>query len=110
MADEPRPRREKRRKVFQPARIGSGSEWLRAHLLDISSAGALVYCEEAQAAPARLLVEAAECDLGHATIVWRRGNRLGIRFERPLDEPTLQRVELYPDGICAQLGDAPPLR
>lgn len=74
-----------RRKVFQPAALRVGAAPVKAHVLDISLGGARLHCA-ARCAPGAA-VEVSACAVTvRGRIMWRVGDRLGIRFDRLLGD------------------------
>ncbi|HVF94092.1 MAG TPA: PilZ domain-containing protein [Sphingomonas sp.] len=77
------PCRAQRHKIFQPIQMSCAGEAFRAHLLDLSSTGALAHAEAPPPVGARIAL-AADLSLGTARVKWASGKRFGIAFTIPL--------------------------
>ena len=78
-------RKSKRLKVFEPAVVVQGPRESRAHLLDISKAGAAVHREGSAAVGETVTINCGAMQLS-GRIIWARGHRLGIEFGEPIGE------------------------
>lgn len=58
---------------------------MRAHLLNISISGSLVYVRTRTAIGDRIHLR-SDFDLGHARVVWGDGARIGVAFEQLLSQ------------------------
>ncbi len=81
-------RKSKRLKVFEPAVIVQGPRESRAHLLDISKAGAAVHCEGAAQVGETVTIHCGAMQLS-GRIIWTQGHRLGVAFGAPIGEAVM---------------------
>lgn len=90
-----------RLKIFQPVELDAGAGPLRAHLLDLSTTGALVHANSAPTlgASVRLLIEGQPPRA--ARVMWCNGARFGIAFTTPLADAQVEAV------LRSQRGAAP---
>lgn len=75
-------------KIFQPAELGLRDTKLRAHLLNISTSGTLIYARTRVAHGERVHLRCG-FDLGAARVIWSDGVRIGVSFESPLSQPQI---------------------
>lgn len=78
-------RHDPRHKMFGPVALRFGGTAMRAHFLDLSCSGALAHSEAPPAAGTLLTVEALGQEAA-GRVMWRKGKRFGIQFNRPLTQ------------------------
>ena len=80
-----------RSKVFQPAALKRGGAPVRVHILDVSVGGARLHCTTrvSRHEQVELVAEALST---RAHVVWARGDRVGLCFDRLLSDPELQQL------------------
>jgi hypothetical protein len=78
-----------RHKVFEPVVIanGGGGE-ARAHMLNVSTSGALIHVGNAIARGDALRIRVKTCWVG-ARVMRADGQRIGVAFDQPLGAPLL---------------------
>ena len=81
----------KRTKIFEPVAMSWDGKTSRAHLLDISSSGALIHVIDPPAPDTAIGVERGEIRF-EAMIVWRDGARCGIKMQAPIDTLTIAQI------------------
>lgn len=92
-AAAPRPRAAARHKLFEPMVLRLNGAQLRAHMLDLSVSGALVHADRPPVPGDRVGMEKARfAVVGH--VVWVRGKRFGVCFDRLLPDSLVQQVIL----------------
>jgi hypothetical protein len=74
-----------RYKLFQPTEIVHADKSQRAHLLNLSTGGALVHASEVQTKASRLLIRCGDKRVG-AKVMWVSDKRFGVAFDIPLSE------------------------
>ena len=79
-------RREKRTEIDETARLHPNS-WssLEVRVLDVSANGFRAECEARVMPGSPVTLEVPGVGPAHAHVTWRRGNRFGAKFDRPLD-------------------------
>ncbi|RJG55795.1 PilZ domain-containing protein [Sphingobium terrigena] len=87
----PKPRIAARHKMFEPVVLHLHGMALRAHILDLSTSGALAHCDRPPQAGDRVRIE-AEGVAAIAHVVWVRAKRFGLHFDMPLSDATVQQV------------------
>lgn len=80
-----------RRKMFEPITLILGSVRLRAHLLDMSCAGALAHCETPPAAGSYVAVSAFDLRTS-GRVKWVIGKRFGIQFSQLLSPREVEAI------------------
>jgi len=75
-------------KIFQPVELALRDTKLRAHLLNISISGTLIYARTRVAFAERVVVR-CDFELGAARVMWSDGARIGVLFEQPLSQRQL---------------------
>ena len=70
---------------FEPAVIVQGPRESRAHLLNISKAGASVHCEGSAEVGETVSISCGAVHLS-GRIIWTQGHRLGLEFGAPIGE------------------------
>ncbi len=80
-----------RRKLFLPTRMRAGGEWLRVHLLDLSSTGAQVHHSKPPQAGRLVQLECGSVTRS-ARVVRCEGERFGIQFTMPLTDAQVEAV------------------
>ncbi len=83
--------RAQRYKLFKPIELSCAGQAIRAHLLDLSSTGALAHAETPPPVGARVRVSAG-FPLGTAKVIWANGKRFGIAFNLRLDAAQIDRA------------------
>ena len=78
-------------KTFQPASIDCCGAKRRAHVLDVSSRGARIYCADALPVGSYLALRCCDFTLS-ARIVWAREQRFGVEFQFPLPDAHVRRI------------------
>jgi hypothetical protein len=78
-------------KIFQPVELALRDTRLRAHLLNISTSGALIYARTRVARGERVSLRCS-FDLGAARVIWSDGTRIGALFEQPLSQRQLDTL------------------
>ena len=76
-------RAQARLKLFQPTTMRGPAGEARAHLLDLSSTGALVHAAAPPMVAARVQIGCGG-EMRAGRVVWVRGNRFGVTFAVPL--------------------------
>lgn len=84
----PKPRIAARHKMFEPVVLRLHGVPLRAHMLDLSTTGALAHCDHPPQAGDRVRIE-AEGVAVIAHVVWVRAKRFGLHFDIALSEATV---------------------
>lgn len=80
-----------RLKLFEPVLLRLHGMPFRAHLLDLSTTGALAHSERTPCVGDQVFIEGEPlCVSGR--VVWVRTQRFGIRFDVPLADMIVQRV------------------
>lgn len=87
----PKPRIATRHKMFEPVVLRLRGTPLRAHILDLSTTGALAHCDHPPQAGDRVRIE-AEGITAIAYVVWVRAKRFGLHFDIALSDAIVQRV------------------
>jgi hypothetical protein len=87
----PMPRTAARHKMFEPVVLRLRGTPLRAHILDLSSSGALAHCDQPPQAGDRVRIE-AQGVAAIAHVVWVRAKRFGLHFDVPLSDVTVQQI------------------
>jgi hypothetical protein len=79
-------RQEKRTQVDEATRLHP-NDWssLEVQVQDISPSGFRAECEARVLVCSRVLLEVPGVGPVHAVVAWRRGNRFGAKFDRPID-------------------------
>lgn len=79
-------RQEKRTEIDEPARLHPNS-WssLEVRVLDLSAGGFRAQCEARVIVGSSVTIEIAGIGPVHAHVTWRRGERLGAKFDAPID-------------------------
>jgi hypothetical protein len=84
-------RRRRRWLVLFPAAIDGGTGERPADVVNLSTTGAMLYCEPPPRLNSRLeLIWAGRRDVG--MVVWVQGRRCGFRFDKPVPEAAIVRV------------------
>lgn len=83
-----RPRDAVRHKLFEPLAVRHGGQSLRAHMLDLSTKGALLHADHPPQVGAAILIDCAGLSAS-AHIVWVHAKRFGVRFDMPLSDRVL---------------------
>lgn len=78
-------------KTFQPASIDCCGARRRAHVLDVSSRGARIYCADTLPVGSYLALRCCDFTLT-ARIVWAREQRFGVEFQFPLPDAHVRRI------------------
>ncbi|MET0369751.1 MAG: PilZ domain-containing protein [Sphingobium sp.] len=86
-----RPRAAARHKSFEPIILRLTAGRVRAHMLDISTSGALVHADMPPLAGARVTIE-SEMFVAAARVVWVRAKRFGIQFDNGLPASLVDRA------------------
>lgn len=89
--DGPHARLAPRFKTFQPASIECNGTKRRAHVLDVSSRGARLYCADALTVGSYLALKCCDFTLC-ARIVWAKEQRFGVEFQFPLPDAHIRRI------------------
>jgi hypothetical protein len=87
----PMPRTAARHKMFEPVVLRLRGTPLRAHILDLSTTGALAHCDHPPQSGDRVWIE-AEGVTAIAHVVWVRAKRFGLHFDVPLSYAMVQQV------------------
>lgn len=95
--DRTRLRAAQRYKLFQPTEISTGEGYRRAHLLNVSVSGALMYASDCPERGEDLKVRCGSRTLA-ALVAWRDGRRFGVRFMVPLSEADVRETILDHDA------------
>ncbi len=79
-------RQEKRTEIDEPARLHPNS-WssLEVRVLDLSAGGFRAQCEARVMVGSPVTIEVEGIGPVHARVTWRRGDRLGAKFDSPID-------------------------
>lgn len=80
-----------RHKLFEPIILRLRDGGVRAHMLDLSTTGALLHSTRPPLAGAQVRVE-SETFVAAARVIWVRAKRFGIRFETALSEISVDRA------------------
>jgi hypothetical protein len=86
-----KPRIAARHKMFEPVALRLRGTPMRAHILDLSTTGALAHCDHPPQSGDRVWIE-AQGVAAVAHVVWVRAKRFGLHFDVPLSEATVQQV------------------
>jgi hypothetical protein len=86
-----RPRIAARHKLFEPVLLRHGGASVRAHMLDLSTSGALLHAEHPPAPGMHVRVEGERLFVG-ALVVWTRAKRFGLRFDLPIADAIIAHV------------------
>jgi hypothetical protein len=86
-----RPRVAARHKLFEPVLLRHGGLSVRAHMLDLSTSGALLHAEKPPLSGGRVTVEGERLFIG-AIVVWTRAKRFGLRFDLPIADTIIAHV------------------
>ena len=78
-------------KTFQPASVDCDGTRRRAHVLDVSSRGARLYCADALPVGSYLAIRCCDVTLS-ARIVWTKEQRFGVEFQFPLADAHVRRI------------------
>ena len=81
-------RKSKRLKVFEPAVIVQGPRESRAHLLNVSRAGASIHCERVTHIGETVTITCGAVRLT-GQIVWTGEHRSGLEFNEPIGEAVM---------------------
>ncbi len=93
-------RRYGRHRVMLAAKLYSVHGETPAVLLDLSEGGALLNASPAPPSGCKVLL--ARLDLeASATVMWKEGNRFGLKFDEPLDERLVGHLVSRPDTANA---------
>jgi hypothetical protein len=84
-------RAQPRSKLFQPTTMRGPAGETRAHLLDLSSTGALVHATAPPMVAARIQLRCGG-ELRAGRVVWVRGHRFGVVFSVPLSPAEVARA------------------
>ena len=95
-------------KIFLAGEIRCGAgEPRRAHLLNISTGGALVYADAVPDIGEELRL-ACGVPLGLARVQWRNGRRFGVAFMQPISDALIDAIvrkqETLIESTCQRLG------
>jgi hypothetical protein len=77
--------------LFEPVLLRHGGLSVRAHMLDLSTTGALLHAERPPPSGAHVSVEGERLFIG-AMVVWTRAKRFGLRFDLPIADSVLARA------------------
>ena len=80
----------RRLKVFLPATL-EGGPVERIHILNISANGALCHADDSPESGTQVNLASAGLIIA-ARVVWRDGQRFGIRFARSIDEAQIAMI------------------
>ena len=80
-----------RSKVFRLAALLTPRGTVRAHLLDVSEAGARLHCPARLTTGEEVAIEAAGIAV-RGRVMWVADDRAGLRFNRPLGADALARL------------------
>ena len=80
-----------RKKVFEVACLHANDEATKAHILDVSRAGARVHAGAPMPTGADVVLEWSDTRL-RATVAWSSGGRCGVQFTTLLTERELMRL------------------
>lgn len=80
-----------RYKLFQPTEISVAGETRRAHVLNLSAGGALLYAMDPPASGTKVLVLCGGRLLS-ARVAWREDRRFGLVFLTPLANAEISKV------------------
>ena len=96
-----------RTKIFQPVELSVRDTRLRAHLLNVSTSGTLIYARTSAAVGERIHLR-CDFELGAARVVWSDGVRIGVAFEQPLSQRQVDLLvanqEKMADAFSDRLG------
>ena len=87
-------RHAQRHKMFEPIALNQSGVETRAHVLDLSSSGALVHCEAPPIEGSYVVIHALGLEAS-AKVRWARGKRFGIEFSQPLT-PAIMEMLIRP--------------
>ena len=82
--DDDQDRRQQRRRNVRIASIltGNGKAAIPCVILDLSDGGARLHVHQPDEVPDRFrLLQIASSDENDCTVVWRRGNEMGVKFQ-----------------------------
>ena len=91
-------------KIFQPVELSLRGTKLRAHLLNISVSGTLVYARTRVAHGERVHLRCG-FDLGAARVIWSDGARIGVLFERLLTQRHLDLLIADQERVANAFAD-----
>lgn len=86
-----RPRGAARHKLFEPLAVRHAGARVRAHMLDLSTTGALLHADHPPRVGAVILIDCPGLTAS-AHIIWVRAKRFGIRFDMPLSDRVLRSM------------------
>lgn len=89
-----------RYKLFQPTNVSVAGLENRAHLLNLSVGGALLYSQDAPAPGTNVRVWCGG-DLLSARVVWREDRRFGLAFSTPLAHAKIAEVIAAQDALIS---------
>lgn len=87
-----------RYKLFQPTEIRTGSSTRRAHLLNLSAGGALIYASDPPTPGTPLRVRCGARSLP-AHVAWNDGRRFGVAFLTPLSNAEVSEAIAAHDAL-----------
>lgn len=97
-----------RYKLFQPTEIVVGAHVARAHLLNLSAGGALIFFRNPPALGTMLGVQCGERTL-RARVAWAKTDRFGAAFLSPLTDQYVSTLIASEDAaIAAKAGKQAP--
>ena len=85
------PRCERRLKVFRVVELDHRGDRSRGHIINISSAGALVHTAEPFALGALVDLQITDCSR-RTRVVWRSDRYVGIKFLDAIDDQVLMDI------------------
>lgn len=83
-----------RHKMFEPIALNQSGVEKRAHVLDLSTSGALVHCEAPPIEGSYVIIHALGLEAS-ARVRWAKGKRFGIEFSQPLT-PAVMETLIHP--------------
>lgn len=89
--DVRRLRREPRLALFQPTEMSDGAGLRRAHLLDVSATGALVYAADAPPKGSEVAIGVTGAMMV-ATVMWVDDRRFGVSWRDPMTRDQVDGV------------------